>query len=72
VIGISFIRNSDTQFDIQCTPLSEYILSKDLQISVDHLNKDLENMINVAPEQYIWSYKRFRNYYGNINRYRRP
>nr|WP_249890972.1 hypothetical protein [Acinetobacter calcoaceticus] len=53
MIGISCIRNSDTQFDIQCTPLSEYILSKDLQISVDHLNKDLENMINVAPEQYI-------------------
>ena len=69
VIGISCIRNKDTQFDIQCTPLSEYILSKDLQISVDHLNKDLENMINVAPEQYIWSYKRFRNYYGNMNKY---
>jgi len=26
-------------------------------------------MINVAPEQYIWSYKRFRKVEGNKNLY---
>jgi KDO2-lipid IV(A) lauroyltransferase len=47
-------------------------LSKDLQVSVNQLNQDVEAMINVAPEQYIWSYKRFRKCYGNINVYHQP
>jgi KDO2-lipid IV(A) lauroyltransferase len=42
------------------TKLSNDILSKDLQLSVDTLNKEMERMINVAPEQYLWGYKRFR------------
>jgi KDO2-lipid IV(A) lauroyltransferase len=72
VIGISCLRNTDTHFDIHCTQLSENILSKDLQVSVNQLNQDVEAMINVAPEQYIWSYKRFRKCYGNINVYHQP
>ncbi|TKW77038.1 MAG: lipid A biosynthesis acyltransferase, partial [Bradyrhizobium icense] len=27
---------------------------------VDTLNKEMERMINVAPEQYLWRDKRFR------------
>ena len=69
VICISCLRNSDTHFDIHCTQLSENILSKDLQVSVNQLNQDVEAMINVAPEQYIWSYKRFRKVEGNKNLY---
>lgn len=69
VIGISCLRNSDTHFDIQCTQLSDNILSKDLQVSVNQLNQDVEAMINVAPEQYIWSYKRFRKVEGQFNIY---
>lgn len=69
VIGISCLRNSDTYFDIHCTQLSDNILSKDLQVSVNQLNQDVEAMINVAPEQYIWSYKRFRKVEGNKNLY---
>ena len=71
VIGISCLRNSDTHFDIQCTQLSDNILSKDLQVSVNQLNQDVEAMINVAPEQYIWSYKRFRRMPCQPNIYRR-
>ncbi len=41
-----------------------------LQLSVDSLNLAMQDIINQAPEQYIWSYKRFRNCYGNINAYR--
>jgi KDO2-lipid IV(A) lauroyltransferase len=37
---------------------------------VDSLNQSLEDMINVAPEQYIWSYKRFRKVEGQENIYR--
>ena len=71
VIGISCLRNTDTHFDIHCTQLSENILSKDLQVSVNQLNQDVEAMINVAPEQYICSYKRFRKVEGEDNIYYR-
>ena len=51
------------------TKLSNDILSKDLQLSVDTLNKEMERMINVAPEQYLWGYKRFRNIKAHQNLY---
>ena len=71
VIGLSCIRDEVSGFNVHCSRLSDDILSKDLQTSVDSLNQNLEAMINIAPEQYLWSYKRFRNCYGNINAYRR-
>lgn len=71
VIGLSCIRDEVSGFNVHCSRLSDDILSKDLQTSVDRLNQDLEEMINIAPEQYLWSYKRFRNCYGNINAYKR-
>ena len=70
LLGLSCIRNKDSSsFDVYCTRLSDDILSKDLQISVDALNMAMQDIINQAPEQYIWSYKRFRNCYGDINHY---
>ncbi|BCU63786.1 hypothetical protein F941_02849 [Acinetobacter bouvetii DSM 14964 = CIP 107468] len=70
IIGLSCIRNKDlSSYDVHCTRLSDDILSKDLQVSVDALNTAMQNIINQAPEQYIWSYKRFRNCYGDINVY---
>jgi len=71
VVGLSCTRNPDTSsFDIQCIPLSTEISSKELQKSVGCLNQEMELMIAKMPEQYIWSYKRFRNCYGNVNPYR--
>ncbi|ANF81084.1 lipid A biosynthesis acyltransferase [Acinetobacter sp. NCu2D-2] len=61
VIGLSCLRRKDLSgYDITVTELSKDILSKDIQLSVDTLNKEMERMINVAPEQYLWGYKRFR------------
>ena len=54
-----------------CRTLPDDILSKDLQLSVDTLNAEMQKMIDVAPEQYIWSYKRFRKTSDNINIYRK-
>ena len=72
VIGLSCIRNTDaTGFNVYCTKLSQEILSKDLQQSVDCLNLAMQDMINQAPEQYIWSYRRFRNCAGKINAYKK-
>lgn len=70
VIGLSCIRNPElSSFDVYCTELPQTILSKDLQESVDGLNLAMQEMIQLKPEQYIWSYKRFRNCYGNVNVY---
>ncbi|NNH02256.1 lysophospholipid acyltransferase family protein [Acinetobacter sp. ANC 5414] len=69
VIGLSCIRDQKSEFNVHCLRLSDNILSKDLQNSVDCLNQNLEEMINVSPEQYIWSYKRFRKVDGNKNLY---
>ena len=61
VIGLSCLRCDDLSgFQIYVSKLSDDILSKDLQLSVDTLNIELERMINTAPAQYIWGYKRFR------------
>lgn len=69
VIGLSCIRDEVSGFNVHCSRLSDDILSKDLQISVDSLNQNLEAMINIAPEQYLWSYKRFRRVEGQENIY---
>ena len=61
MVGLSCLRRDDLSgYDIIVTQLSDDILSKDLQLSVDTLNNEMERMINVAPEQYLWGYKRFR------------
>ncbi|MCB1838371.1 MAG: lysophospholipid acyltransferase family protein [Alcanivoracaceae bacterium] len=36
------------------------IYSSDLQVSLNALNRSIESLIDEAPEQYLWSYKRFR------------
>ncbi|MCW8899801.1 MAG: lysophospholipid acyltransferase family protein [Gammaproteobacteria bacterium] len=41
--------------------MNEIINTKDLDDSVVYLNNELEKMIRCVPEQYQWSYKRFRN-----------
>lgn len=69
IVGLSCIRDETSGFNVYCSPLFDQILSKDLQTSVDSLNQNLESMINVAPEQHVWSYKRFRNVEGNKNLY---
>ena len=71
LIGMSCLRRADgLGFDLHIVPLSDEILSKDLQVSVTALNQEMERMINVAPEQYLWTYKRFRDLEGGINLYK--
>lgn len=61
VIGMYCLRNPNLDgFDLYFTDISDDIRAKDLQLSVDTLNQALESMINTAPEQYLWGYKRFR------------
>ena len=61
VIGMYCLRRENLDgFDIYIKNLPQDILSKDLQISVNTLNKEIEQIILSAPEQYLWGYKRFR------------
>ena len=61
LVGLSCIRRADLSgFELIVTELAADISSKDLQLSVDTLNREIERMISVAPEQYSWAYKRFR------------
>ena len=61
VIGMYCLRNHNLDgFDLYFVDTSDDISSKNLQLSVNALNHDLETMINTAPEQYLWGYKRFR------------
>ncbi|MCP0915564.1 lysophospholipid acyltransferase family protein [Acinetobacter indicus] len=70
VIGLSCLRREDLSgFELYVQTLSAEINAKDLQLSVDTLNKEMERMINAAPEQYLWGYKRFRNIEVSKNLY---
>ncbi|MFV5490468.1 lysophospholipid acyltransferase family protein [Acinetobacter sp. ASP199] len=71
VVGVSCLRTKRAgHFDIHCSAVSKDIISKDIQTSVLCLNQHMEQMIAVVPAQYIWSYKRFRNCFGNRNPYK--
>ena len=70
VIGLSCLRREDLSgFELYVQTLSAEINAKDLQLSVDTLNKEMERMINAAPKQYLWGYKRFRKIEGDKNLY---
>lgn len=69
ILGLSCIRNQHHAFDIHCHELNSEIITGSLQRSVDCLNLDMQYMINQAPAQYIWSYKRFRHMPNQPNIY---
>ena len=69
VLGLSCIREK-SGFKVICQEMHHDILSQDLQRSVDCLNQEMQDMINQAPEQYIWSYKRFRRMPNQPNIYK--
>ena len=47
-------------FDLHYLPADEEIASTDLARSAEALNREVERCIRQKPEQYMWSYKRFR------------
>lgn len=61
LIGMSCLRRDDgSGFDIYCDALSKNIADPDLNTAVAALNHAMQQMIQRAPEQYIWSYRRFK------------
>lgn len=72
VLGLSCLRQENgTGFRVLCEALHPDISSRDLQLSVDTLNLEIERMINRAPEQYLWGYKRFKHMPNRANIYKK-
>ncbi|CAA0081345.1 Lipid A biosynthesis lauroyltransferase [BD1-7 clade bacterium] len=59
-VGCIAKRIAGGRYEIVFLAADEAIYDKDLQTAVNGLNKTVENVVNVAPEQYQWEYKRFR------------
>ena len=58
-VFIGAIRSRDG-FEIVIHEPSADLYSTDLDLSLTALNAGVEEMIQLAPEQYSWEYKRFR------------
>lgn len=62
VITLSCIRNEGNNgFSVVCEKMPDTIQDQDLKISVTALNQSIETMIRRAPDQYVWSYRRFKD-----------
>lgn len=47
-------------FRLRIRPLSEDLLVEDEEQATTAMNRELERLVREAPEQYLWSYKRFK------------
>ncbi len=62
IVGLSCFRRDDGDgFTVICELLPDAIHDPDLRVSVTALNQGVESMICRAPEQYVWSYRRFKD-----------
>ncbi|MDH5518201.1 MAG: lysophospholipid acyltransferase family protein [Gammaproteobacteria bacterium] len=56
-------------FTLVFTPASENNCKQDIQHSVELMNKDIETVIRDCPEQYQWTYKRFKSRPAGLKRF---
>jgi KDO2-lipid IV(A) lauroyltransferase len=47
-------------FRLHFVPASEAVYDADVAVSATAMNQDIERLVRRLPEQYLWSYKRFR------------
>jgi KDO2-lipid IV(A) lauroyltransferase len=58
--GCAERRSWGRGFDIVFYEAGQGIYDPDIQVAVTSMNRDMESLIRAHPEQYWWSYKRFR------------
>ena len=59
-------------FRINFTPASDEVADPNVEVAAAAMNRDVERHVRALPEQYLWSYKRFRIHPpGGDNPYRR-
>ncbi len=51
-------------FDLNIEPVNLSINGNDLESYVEVMNKSIESLVRKTPEQYMWSYKRFKSSYS--------
>lgn len=62
LIGLTCLRNNKNGFDIYCTKLEDpELYDRDMAIATHALNKAMQQMIEVCPTHYMWSYRRFKH-----------
>ncbi len=54
------VRRPNGRFRIHVLPAEEALYSEDMDTALAALNRGVESVIALAPEQYLWAYKRFR------------
>ncbi len=68
IIPFYQIRNKDNKgYTIYIDEPLKNIPSGDLQLDTEIINKTIENIVRKAPEQYLWSHRRFKNLPKHIN-----
>lgn len=71
VIVMGCIRRADGDgFDIHILPADPDVGHEDLDTGVAAMNRSMETLIRMAPEQYQWTYKRFKRNTDLPNPYR--
>jgi KDO2-lipid IV(A) lauroyltransferase len=71
LVGLSCLRRDDgTGFDVYCDALPQTIADPDLSVAVSALNHAMQQMIERAPAQYVWSYRRYKNTPSHVGVYR--
>lgn len=71
-VGCFAKRLPSGKFEIVYRPVHEDLYSADSKVSAEGLNKTIEALVAIAPEQYQWIYKRFReNAKGKTNVYKK-
>lgn len=59
VVMMAALR-TERGFDLHCLPADAGVYSDDKEVSVAALNRSVEAIVELAPAQYQWEYKRFR------------
>lgn len=68
VFGVC-IRRPRGHYRIHFVPAEPEVQAEDLDVALAALNRGIERCIEIAPEQYLWGYKRFRQRPDNEPRF---
>lgn len=73
VIIMGCVRRADGDgFDMQFLPADPDVSNPDVAVAAAAMNRSMEALIRMAPEQYQWTYKRFKHNATLANPYRFP
>ncbi|MBO6557584.1 MAG: lysophospholipid acyltransferase family protein [Pseudomonadales bacterium] len=60
VLGIAMIRRPDGRFDVHVQGPGERVRDENIETSTLAISRLVETLLELAPEQYQWEYKRFK------------